>query len=77
MEKHQAGQKESLVEVNMETDSLDIVRRPRGSPADRSGCFKCVVALATVMGLVIVAVVAGFILHVFMFASSCNKVRNS
>eukprot|EP00064_Thunnus_orientalis_P006947 superscaffoldBa00000747_g6966 len=68
MEKHQAGQEETLVEVKMEMDS-----QPRGSPADRSGCFKCVVALAIVMGLVIVAVMAGFILHVFMFSSSCNQ----
>ncbi|KAM7410283.1 hypothetical protein PAMA_001633 [Pampus argenteus] len=76
MEKHQAGQKETLVEVEMDyarLDSLDVVRRSRGPPTAHTGCFRCVVALAAAMGLVIVAGVAGFILHVFMFESSCGQ----
>lgn len=77
MEKHQAGQEETLVDVRVGTDSLEVTHRPRGSPADNCSCFKCTVALATVMGLVIVALVAGFLLHFVMFPPSCNQVRNT
>lgn len=77
MERHEAGQQEALVEVRVGTDSSEAIHLPRGSPADRPGCLKCAVALATMMGFVIVALVAGFILHLFMFTPSCNQVRNT
>ncbi|KAI3368940.1 hypothetical protein L3Q82_025916, partial [Scortum barcoo] len=70
MERHQAGQEETLMEVRMEKYSWEAVHRPRGSPEDRHGCFKCAVALAVVMGLLTVALVA-FILYFFMFTPSC------
>ncbi|XP_078025259.1 uncharacterized protein LOC144463733 [Epinephelus lanceolatus] len=73
MERHQAGQEEALVEVKLEMDSLEALHGPRGSPVDRCGCFKCAGGLAAVMGLVTVALVAGFFLHFFMFMPSCNQ----
>lgn len=66
MERHQAGQEEALVEVLTETDSLKVIQQPRGG-------YKRVVALVSVIGLVIVALVAGF----FMFTPSCKQVRNT
>ena len=36
----------------------------------------CTVALARVIGLAVVALLAGFFLHHFIFTPSCNQVRN-
>ena len=79
MERREAGQQEALVEVKVGTgtDSSEVIHPPRGSPAGHPGCLKCAVALATMMGLVIVALVAGFSLHLYMFTPSCNQVRNT
>ncbi|KAF0042340.1 hypothetical protein F2P81_005872 [Scophthalmus maximus] len=52
---------------------MEVVRQPRASPVNRHACLKCMVALATAMGLVIVALVAGFVLQYFVFAPSCNQ----
>ncbi|KAG8003530.1 hypothetical protein GBF38_018702, partial [Nibea albiflora] len=52
------------------TDNSKAAHQPGCSTVGHSGCFKCVVTLATVMGLIIVAMVAGFILHFFRFATS-------
>lgn len=74
MERHQAGQEDRLMEVQI---GMEVVRQPRASPVNRHACLKCMVALATAMGLVIVALVAGFVLQYFVFAPSCNQVRNA
>lgn len=77
MERHQTGQDEELMEVIEMTNNSKAVHQPRRSTVGHSGCFKCVVTLATVMGLIIVAMVAGFILHFFRFTTSGNEVRNT
>ncbi|KAK9519226.1 hypothetical protein VZT92_021967 [Zoarces viviparus] len=72
MERHQAGQKDALVEVGVEKDCLEAAHRPKGSHCCR--CLNCAVALSAVMALVIVALVTGFILHFFIFTkASCNQ----
>lgn len=66
MEKHQAEQEEKLVEVKMDT----CAHQPRGSHEDRRGCFnRCLAALVSVMGLVIVALCI-----VFFYFMSCKQV---
>ncbi|KAG7513395.1 hypothetical protein JOB18_006816 [Solea senegalensis] len=73
MDRHQTGQEEKLVEVKMEMDNLEVDHQPRASTVSFRACFKCMVALATVMGLVIVILVAGFILHYFVYMPSSSQ----
>lgn len=75
MDIHKAGQEETLMEVMVDTNSLESGHRSRCAPAGCRGFFMCAVALPTVVGLVIVALVVGFILHFFMFTPSCSQVK--
>lgn len=77
MEAHQAGQQDTLIDINMEKERLDNNSTARASNADCRGCFKCVVALATLMGLVILGLVVFIILYGVTFVPKCKQVRNS
>ena len=77
MEGHQAGQEEMLVKVTVKGDSLEAIHPPGGSPADHRGCPKSRVALGAVMGLIIGALVTGFVLYFVISTASCKQVRNT
>lgn len=75
MDKHQAQLQEALVGDKMgHRKAAGDLEAPHG-PRRPSKCFKCVVALTVVMGLITVALVSGFIY--FILTSTSNQVRNN
>lgn len=68
MDRQQAEQEVALVTVRMETDSLEVSHRAKGSH-DRIKCTAAFVAGLTV------ALAVGVILHYFIFPPSHNQVR--
>lgn len=73
MEMCTTGQEKTLLEVMVEPNSLEFGPRSRGSPDSRRGYFRCAVALGAVMGVIILALAAGYVL---ILMPSCNQVRN-
>lgn len=73
----QLQQEERLLRVRMETDSLEAAHQARGPPLDHRGCFRCMVAVTAIMGLVTVSLVVCFSLHYSMFMPSCKQVSKS
>lgn len=75
MDKHQAPLQETLVGDKMgDREAAGFLEASHGPRRPRE-CFKCAVALIVVMGLLIVALVTGFISYIIL-TSTRNQVRN-